>query len=200
MKFCLSIFLTLVFAVTGLPSQGLTTPVIYKALLSGASEEPPNLSPGTGSATVVLDTDAHTLFVQAKFSDLQGITTAAHIHGPTAVPGTGNAAVITTTPTFPGFPLGVTAGNYDQLFFDIDINPSSWNPAFITAHGESPADAEDAFAVILAAGTAYFNIHSNLYPAGEIRGFLIAPAPATMLLFGTGLAGLAGIRLRRKKP
>jgi hypothetical protein len=61
------------------------------------------------------------------------------------------------------------------------------------------ADAEAALGAVLAAGEAYFNIHSDQFPAGEIRGFLVVPAPATMLLFGTGLAGLAGIRLRRKK-
>jgi hypothetical protein len=76
---------------------------------------------------------------------------------------------------------------------------STWNASYIAAHGGTPAGAEAAFANALEEGRAYFNIHSTLYPGGEIRGFLVAPAPATLLLFGTGLAGLAGTRLRRKK-
>jgi hypothetical protein len=199
MKLFLSAFLALVLAVIGLPSQGLTT--TYIANLDGPSEFQPNASPGTGSAVVTLDTIGHTLSVYAEFSGLLGTTTAAHIHGPTPIPGTDVAGVITQTPTFAGFPSGVTSGTYDQTF-DLTL-ASSWNPAFLRNNVFSPLDAETALDSYLAGGTAYFNIHSSMFPAGEIRGFLVpspVPLPATMLLFGTGLAGLAGIRLRRKKP
>jgi hypothetical protein len=199
MKFFLSAFLALVFAVLGLPSQGLTTPITYTANLDGPSESPSNTSPGTGFATVVYDDAAHTLGVHVTFSDLLGTTTAAHIHAATAVPLEGTAGVATQVPSFVGFPIGVTSGTYDHIFFDINIDASAWNPAFITAHGGTAAGAEAFFAAALAGEMAYFNIHSTVFPGGEIRGFLVVPAPATMLLFGTGLAGLAGIRLRRKK-
>jgi hypothetical protein len=198
MKFFLSAFLALVFAVIGLPAQGLTTPITYIANLDGPSESPPNVSPGTGFAVVTLDTIVHTLFVHVEFSGLVAGNTAAHIHSATAVPFTGNAGVATMVPTFTGFPSGVTIGNYDHAF-DTTL-ASTWNPAFLTNHGFTPSDAEAFLGVSLAAGTAYFNIHSTAFPGGEIRGFLVpVPAPATMLLFGTGLTGLAGIRLRRKK-
>jgi hypothetical protein len=198
MKFFLCAVLTLAVAVLGLPSQGLTTLYTYTAALNGANESVPNASPGTGFAMVIFNDIANNLEVQVSFSDLVGTTTAAHIHSPTSVPGTGTAGVATTTPTFPGFPLGVTSGSYDNTFDLTDA--ASWNPAFITANGGTPAGAEAALAASLAAGTAYLNIHTTAFPGGEIRGFLEpVPVPATMLLFGTGLAGLAGIRLRRKK-
>ena len=91
-------------------------PVTYIASLSGPAEDPPVPSPGTGSAAVVIDTVAHTLHVKVDFADLIGTTTAAHIHGPTLVPFEGTASVITAVPFFPGFPLGVTSGSYDQIF------------------------------------------------------------------------------------
>lgn len=193
MKCLLSAFLALVFAVLGLPSQGLTLPITYTANLDGPSASPPNASPGTGSATVIYDSTAHTLVVQVTFSGLLGTTTAAHIHAATATPLTGTAGVATQVPSFAVFPIGVTSGSYDNTF---DLTQgSSWNPAFITANGGTPATAEAAMAAALEAEKAYLNIHTSVSPGGEIRGFLVVvPAPATLLLFGTGLAGLVGWR------
>jgi hypothetical protein len=197
MKFFLNALLVIFFTVLVLPSQGLTDPITYLADLDGLSEAPPNASPGIGSATVTIDVDAHLLRVTASFKDLTGITTAAHIHAATATPFTGTVGVATHTPSFVGFPLGVTHGDMDETY-DTSL-ASTWNASYIAAHGGTPAGAEAAFAAALKEGRAYFNIHSTPLPGGEIRGFLVAPAPATMLLFGTGLAGLAGTRLRRKK-
>lgn len=197
MNFWLSTFLVMFFTVFGLPSLGLTAPITYTTDLNGAIEEPPNASPATGFAKIILDTDANTLSVEVSFSGLLALPTAAHIHGPTPNPGTGTAAIMTQTPTFEGFPAG-TSGTYSNLF---DTNlASTWRAAFIAANGGTPAGAEAAFAAALADGKAYFNIHTSLFPGGEIRGFLVpTPVPATLLLFGTGLAGLAGTQLRKKK-
>ena len=87
-------------------------PYDFFAELSGPAEFPPNASPGTGLAIVRYDPVLHTLRVEANFFGLTGTTTASHIHCCTAVPFAGTAGVATTTPTFAGFPLGVTAGAY----------------------------------------------------------------------------------------
>ena len=108
--------------------------------------------------------------VQAQFSGLTTGTIASHIHACTASPGTGTASVATTTPTFPGFPLGVTSGSYDRTFDT--LSAGTYNPAFVSSHGGTPASAEAALATCLAAGTAYLNIHTTMFPGGEIRGFL----------------------------
>lgn len=51
----------------------------------------------------------------------------------------------------------------------------------------SPAQEND-----LLAGLYYINIHSTLYPGGEIRGQMNpVPEPATMLALAAGLAALA---------
>src|SRR5262245_4152983 len=88
--------------------------IVYTANLGGPNESPPNTSPGTGFAQVVYDSLAHTLQVHVTCSGLQGTTAASHIHSATAAPLTGTAGVATTTPTFAGFPLGVTNGTYDN--------------------------------------------------------------------------------------
>src|SRR5205807_609669 len=116
--------------------------------------------------------------------------TASHIHAATASPGTGTAGVATTTPTFAGFPLGVTSGTYDNT---LDLTQlSSYNPAYVTANGGTAASAEAALTSSMAAGTSYLNIHTTNLPTGEIRGFLVsAPEPSSLILFASGAAGLA---------
>src|SRR5438046_685300 len=91
-------------------------PLVFSAALSGPGDGPPNDSPGTGNAVITFDPSAHTLAVQASFNGLLAGTTASHIHACTAAPCDGTADVATQTPTFGGFPLGVTGGTYARTF------------------------------------------------------------------------------------
>ena len=181
------------------------TPITFVASLRGDNEVPPTGSPGTGFATVVLDPAAHTMHVDVAFSGLLGPTTAAHIHCclPSPLASGVNAMVATTTPTFTGFPLGVTSGTYSHDF-DLTL-ASSYNPAFITSAfnpSGTIAGAEAALEAGIGNGETYLNIHTALplgFPGGEIRGFLVAPEPGTLLLLGAGLAGLSGVTWRRHR-
>jgi len=143
----LLLFVTILF---GIPASA-SVYVLYTPLMTGSQQEPSNPSPGTGTSTFVLDTNLHTLTVSTTFNGLLGPTTQV--------------------PNFIGFPLGVTSGTYSNTF-DLTL-ASSYNPAFITANGGTPASAEVALETGILAGKAYLNIHTNVYPGGEIRGFLI---------------------------
>ena len=52
------------------------------------------------------------------------------------------------------------------------------------------------------AGLAYINFHTVQFGGGEIRGqiALATPEPAAVVALATGMAGVAGLGLRRRKP
>lgn len=170
-----------------MPAAASAASLTYTASLDGVSENPPNASPGTGTATVIYDPLAQTLAISAQFSGLLGPTTMAHVHCCVAAPG--NVGVAVTPGTLPGFPVGVTSGTYNGL---IDLTVlGSYTNGFLATAGGTAAAAEDELAAGLAAGQAYFNIHTSQFPGGEIRGFLQVPEPAMLVLLGLGLLGIA---------
>jgi hypothetical protein len=165
-------------------------PMPFGTILSGANEVPPVASPGAGSVAVVLDPTAQTLQILTSFFGLTTPDTAAHIH--CCAPLGTNAGVATTLPAFLGFPLGVTQGTYLSPLFSL-MDPSLYNPAFVTMQGGLP-QAEAALIAGIENDQTYFNIHTMANPGGEIRGQLeplgAVPEPTTLLLLGTALTGL----------
>jgi hypothetical protein len=170
----------------------------YSTQLSGINEEPPNNSPASGVGLVTLDSDLDTMKVGTIFSGLSADSTVAHIHCCTAVAGAGIAMPATPVPSLPGFPAGVREGIYNETFNM--ASGASYNPDFLALHG-SASQAFEALVAGLDAGKAYLNIHSENFPAGEIRGFLqpvtAVPIPAAFWLMGSAIAVLMSFSRRR---
>ena len=191
MKSLLSVFVAATAMLLSVSSVS-ASPITFIANLSGANEVPTVNTPGTGLATVILDPTAQTLQVNATFSGLTSNDVAAHIH--CCAPLGTNVGVATTVPAFPGFPLGVTAGTYSSVVFDL-TQPLIYNPAFITLQG-GLAQAETALINGIENGLTYFNIHTVTNPGGEIRGQLV-PEPTSLLLLGSALIAFGLIRRRK---
>ena len=62
------------------------------------------------------------------------------------------------------------SGTYDNTFNT--LLDSTYNPAFLTASGTAASAEAGLFAGMLL-GQSYLNIHTNLFPGGEIRGTLV---------------------------
>jgi hypothetical protein len=137
-----------------LPASGAI--LNFAASLDGLQEVPPNASPATGTASIILDDVANTITVDLHFSGLLAPQTAAHIHGP-APPGV-NAGVLV------GFPTG----EFDDMVF----------PITDTIEGH------------IKAGLTYVNVHTTLFPGGEIRGQVLEEPVSVENISWSGIKAL----------
>jgi hypothetical protein len=180
-------------ALAALCASAAQAQTVIKAVASGPSESPPNASPGSSVASFEIDGDL--LRAEVPFRDLLAGATMAHIHCCTTAAFTSTAPVAIP---LVDFPLDVTNGSYAHAF---DLTDAAiYDPAFLAAFGGTPASASTALIDAINANEAYLNIHTGEFPAGEIRGFLVAapiPEPATWGMLGMGLAGLRMMRRRR---
>jgi hypothetical protein len=165
--------LTLLAAVLSVCAQSIFAHhVRYTADLKGSTVSPPTGSTALGHVVVIIDEDLHRMQILTEFVGLAGAVTEAHLHGPTAEVFAGTASAITPSPAPSGFPTGITSGTYTSTLFDLE-SASSYDPAFVAAHGPLVTDSMQAMFDALDTGTAYFDIHTSAFPNGEIRGFVV---------------------------
>ncbi len=122
-------------------------------------------SPGTGTLTLDLDRDASTLTYDLTYSSLNAPVTQAHIHfGKIHVPG---GIIVFLCSNLGNGPAGTPACPATGGTVTGTLTPASVvGPA---AQAITPGNF-DALVVALTSDTAYGNIHTTRFPAGEIRG------------------------------
>jgi hypothetical protein len=112
-------------------------------VLSGANEVPANPSTATGTADVTYNKTTKLLSFFLTWSNLAGIPTGSHIHGPAA------------------------KGTNAPVKFDFfTLIPKTVSGSFSNS---VVVDGTAINEVDLLAGKYYFNIHNSTYPGGEIR-------------------------------
>ena len=127
------------------PAYAQTTPgsCQLRASMDGAQETPPNNSPGTGTASFTRTAPGELSYTY-QYQGLVGGVTACHIHkAPIGVPGDVVIPLSTNNGTMSGT-VSDTAQADPALLDDICANP----------------------------GEYYINLHTNVFPGGEIRGQL----------------------------
>ena len=107
--------------------------------LNGTSEVPANASTATAAVRVTLDQANGDVVVDGTFTGLTTPVTAAHIHGPAAAGA--NAAIIV--------PLTITGTTDGTISGTGNMSSGQMND--------------------MLTGMTYVNIHSSMYPSGEIR-------------------------------
>ena len=138
---------------------------LIRAQLSGYAETPLALSTtGTGEFSGTLNPNTQEFTYKLSYASLEGSVTQAHIHFGSAAQSGGIMAFFCTN--LGNGPAGTQACPAAPATVSGTIRPADIIGP--TGQGITAGQFDEMVKAILAK-TAYVNVHSTLYPAGEIR-------------------------------
>jgi plastocyanin len=129
------------------------------ALLNGAAERPNPVNTTANGAAVFTRSGGVVTYV-VTYQGIASIPTGAHIHAPATATTTAGIIVDLVKQT-----LTSNSGVISGTFTASDIRPI----------GGQPAISLDSLMTLLRSSSAYVNVHSTTFPAGEIRGMTGPP-------------------------
>lgn len=163
---------------------------LFRGSLSGDQETVPNDTTATGEGLVRLSDDQNFIDVSLSWVGLVAPAAAGHIHCCAFLGANGPVAIdLEPVPQITG-----------SIFASFDLTDiSTYAGGFLAANGGTAEGARAALLAGLTSGGAYFNIHNQPFPGGQIRGQIegAIPEPASWALMIAGF-GLVGGALRRR--
>jgi uncharacterized protein (DUF1800 family) len=100
---------------------------------------------GSGTSTLLMDGDRKAATIRFTYSNLTGPITQHHVHGPAGV------------------------GQSAPPLFDFDTATPAADGSYRWVFGDTVFSAEE-IATFIETGQTYINLHTSVYPGGEIRG------------------------------
>jgi hypothetical protein len=140
---------------------------VVRAHLVGVNEVPAVSSPATADFRAVIDEEAGTISYTIKYEGFVNTVTQSHFHfGQHHTMGGISVFICTNLGNSPGSPgCPAVSGEISGVAMAANVI----GPA---GQGISPGEFSELIAAIRE-GSVYVNIHSNVFPAGEIRGQLV---------------------------
>jgi hypothetical protein len=145
---------------------------VINEVLSGYQETPLTLSTtGSGEFHARISNDETQIQYQLSYSDLEGTVTQAHIHlGDRAITGGISVFLCTNLGNGPAGtqPCPAPPATITGTITATDVSPNIPATAGARAQGLNTGELAELINAIRA-GATYVNVHSTLYPGGEIR-------------------------------
>lgn len=160
--------ITLVSAATALGAQGFKR---ISELLTGYQEVPSVSTSATGSFSARISNDGSRIDWELSYSDLEGAVQQAHIHlGQKGVNGGISVFLCTNLGNGPAGiqPCPPSPATISGTIMAADVSPNI--PATMAARTQGLNTGEiDELINAIRAGATYVNVHSTMWPGGEVR-------------------------------
>lgn len=158
--FLLCLFVTMVLATVSPLAGG---PEQFGARLEGAQEVPAVMTSGHGHFHAVLNRQTGEMEYEIVLEEMQGEVLQAHVH--LGQPGVNGGVMVFLCSNLGNGPAGTPEcsdeGVSGSFTVDAIVGPAD--------QGVPEGDGE-VFLEALVGGLAYVNVHTDLFPSGEVRG------------------------------